>query len=59
MTFNSLRVAYEIAIAALAEELYDDWPTASPEEIMQGFKARMHDRLYGDQDLLKEEDEQW
>jgi hypothetical protein len=58
MISNHLKVAYEIATTELEETLsVIDWPPASPEEVMNRFKERMHDRLYGDRDLLKEEED--
>jgi hypothetical protein len=60
MSGDSLRATFEIAITAIAEELYDNWPPSSPGEVIHGVEERLKYRLYGGLDSFdEEEDESW
>ena len=54
MALDSLQLTREIALAALAEELYSYWPPNSPEELISRVEGRLLDRLYGNRDFAEE-----
>ncbi len=54
MALDSLQLTREIALAALAEELYSYWPPSSPEELISRVEGRLLDRLYGNRDFAEE-----
>ena len=54
VALDSLQLTREIALTALAEELYSYWPPSSPEELLSRVEGRLLDRLYGNRDFAEE-----